>query len=278
MKTLFGSPLRCARTSRAVVLSSVCLFIALACSSCFLNFNSFDVISGNGNVITRERQIAAFSKIENATQADIDITTKGTQKVELRTDENLHEYFITEVTGGKLRIYTRSGTNISTVRGVRFTISMPSLEEVSNSGSGDITVSPLESSTFALTNSGSGDVNLSKIKGETFTLTNNGSGDIDLKELVVQSLTARLNGSGSLTAQGTANTGKLETFGSGDIRARNTTFQEATAQTSGSGGITLSVVQKLDATTRGSGDITYYGNPPNITRTTTGSGRVSRGN
>ncbi len=278
MKTFFGSPLRRAQVSRAVVLSSACLLIAMACSSCFLNLSSFDVVAGNGNVITRERQIAAFTKIENVTQADIDITTKGTQKVELRTDENLHEYFITEVTSGKLRIYTRSGTNISTLRGVRFTISMPSLEEVSNSGSGSITASPLESSTFALTNNGSGDITLSKIKSETFTLANSGSGDIELKELAVQNLAARLNGSGSLTAQGTVNKGTLETFGSGDILARNTTFQEATAQTSGSGGIALSVVQTLNATTRGSGDITYYGNPPNVNRTSTGSGRVSRGN
>ena len=46
---------------------------------------------------------------------------------------------------------------------------------------------------------------------------------------------------------------------------------------SGSGNATVTVSDRLDAQLSGSGQLTYYGNPPQVTQDVSGSGRVTKG-
>jgi hypothetical protein len=266
MKTLY--------TPSRLTLLGICVSFVL--SSCFINIGSLDSVVGNGNIQTRTRDVAAFTKIENRTFADIDITTKAAQKVELTTDENIQPVFITEVTNGKL-IITTSSASIST-RTARFTISMQTLDELNNTGSGDISATGMDGTTQAFVgNTGSGDISVMAVQTPTLSVSGIGSGNIALRSVATQTLTANVSGSGSLSMRGTGNTGTFTVSGSGSTDARDFTLQRATARTTGSGSIRLSVVQSLDATVTGSGSITYFGSPT-VNVNITGSGSVTRGN
>lgn len=264
MKTL-RIPLRLA-------LLGICISTVL--SSCFININS-DAIIGNGKIETKTRELAIFTKIENRTLADINITTKSAQKVELTTDENIQESFLTEIINGKLIISVKSG--LVSTQTARLTISMQTLEDLNNTGSGDITANAIEATTEAFVgNTGSGDISVNAVKCATLSVTGLGSGNLTLRGIATQTSTARLTGSGDISLQGTGNTGTLTASGSGNIDAREFTQQRATASISGSGNIRLSVVQNLDATITGSGNITYFGSPT-VNVNVTGSGSVRKG-
>ena len=243
-------------------------------TGCFINIGSLDLVTGNGNVITRERQLSAFTKIENSSFVDVEITTKSAQRVELTTDENIQENILMEVVDNTLRISTRPGT--FNVTQARAKISVQTLESLKNTGSGDASASPVEVPTFAAVVTGSGDLSLRGVNTQTMTASGSGSGNILLQGTVSQNMNLSLTGSGNATLQGTGNMGMLTTSGSGDISGQAFTLQRATVRTSGSGNIRISVVQTLDATASGSGDIIYYGNPT-VTRTASGSGRITRG-
>jgi hypothetical protein len=260
--------------SSRFVLLSICSSVVF--SSCFVNIGSKDSIIGNGNIQTIERQIAPFTKVENVTFADVNITTKAVQKLELTTDENLQEYFLTEVSNGKLIISNKLGF-IST-KTARFTISMQTLEELTNTGSGDISANAIETTNSALVgNTGSGDISVSAVQTPTLSVRGTGSGSTSLRGIATQTFTGSISGSGDVLLQGISTSGTLGSTGSGSMEARNFTLQRATARVSGSGGIRVSVVQNLDATITGSGSIIYYGSPT-LSTSITGSGNVSRGN
>ena len=264
---IFTTPFRLA-------LLGICISFVL--SGCFINIGSLDVVVGNGNIQTKTRELAVFTKIENRTFADIDITAKAAQKLELTTDENIQAEFQTVVTNGKL-IITTSSASITT-RTARFTISMQTLDDLNNTGSGDMTATSLDGTTQAFVgNTGSGDISVTAVQTPTLAVSGVGSGNIALRGVAIQTLTANISGSGNLSLKGTGNTGSLTVSGSGDIDARDLTQQRATARATGSGGIRLSVVQSLEATVSGSGSIIYYGSPT-VNSNVTGSGRVSRGN
>jgi hypothetical protein len=260
-------------TSFRLALLGICVSFVL--SSCFVNIGSLDNIIGNGNIQTKTRDLPAFTKIENRTSADIDITTKAAQKVEFTTDENIHAEFLTEVSNGKLIISTKSG--FISVRTARFAISMQMLEDLSNTGSGDITATSIEATTQAfISNDGSGEMSVNAVQTPTLSVSGVGSGNIALRGIATQTLTANVTGSSDISLAGTGNTGTLTAGGSGSIDAKDFVQQRATARVTGSGSIRLSVAQSLDAFITGSGSITYYGNPT-VNVNVTGSGRVSRG-
>jgi hypothetical protein len=245
-------------------------------SSCFTNLGSFDVVQGNGNIITRERQVATFTKIENATSLDVEITTKAAQKVELTTDENIHDRVIIEVLDGRLIIRTQPGI-INPTRG-QVKIAVQTLDDVRNTGSGDITASPIDAGIFFVRNTGSGDISFQAVSVQDMTINSTGSGNTTVRGVTVQNLITTNSGSGNISMQGSGTTGSITLTGSGDFNGRDFVLQRANARTSGSGSIRIGVSQSLEANVTGSGSIIYYGNPMMVTRSVNGSGSITRGN
>lgn len=246
---------------------------------------------GSGNLITEERQVDDFTRIENSGSADIFVTVGEKKKVEVRIDDNLVDYIITEVQKGTLQIYSEE--SYSSRHGCVIEISVPSLEEITASGSGDIEIEGLKEDVFSYQQTGSGEF-VGQGKVELLSITLSGSGDVEARELTAddvsvkisgsgdanvyatKSLEARASGSGGITAEGEVVEAEIETTGSGDINAGRLVAQNVYARTRGSGDITLFAVKSLDAYTTGSGDILYYGDPKDLTRKSSGSGKIRR--
>jgi len=106
-------------------------------------------------------------------------------------------------------------------------------------------------------------------------LTVQGSGNISVTGINSPSLTVRLPGSGTIHAAGTTTRLDVAIGGSGTALLSRLIAHDATASINGSGSIALTATHSLDASISGSGTIFYTGNPAQVTRSVTGSGTIS---
>jgi hypothetical protein len=191
-------------------------------------------IKGSGDLTTEVRDLEEFDEIDVLGSMDIYIEIGDEQKVEITFDDNLIELVRTRVRGHTLRIDTRE--SFSSRRGCQVRITVPKLEMVSLTGSGDVEVTRIKQKSFEIELSGSGEIVAS---GEVEQL------DIDLA-------------------------------GSGDIDARELIADEANCDLGGSGQIKVYAKKSFNGDLSGSGDIYYYGDPKYVDRDVSGSGSIRR--
>jgi hypothetical protein len=124
-----------------------------------------------------------------------------------------------------------------------------------------------------LTVAASGDAVLESLTGDALDLVSSGSGHLVAKGLNLSRLTLDSEGSGDVSLQGEANASRLRLQGSGALDARALTVRRAELLSLGSGDAVVRVVQRLDVTLDGSGDVRCIGRPA-VTRRGGGSGDV----
>lgn len=257
----------------------------------FVAGNTYAQTKGNGKVISQERNTSDFSEIKLTCSADLYIS-QGSTSVTVKTDENLQELIETKVENGTLVIGT-NGRGFRSVTKLEVHISLQELSMLKNSGSGDIKFvdvfktedlyvgisgsgdldADIDVRNLELKVNGSGDTDLSGVRG-TFKVSNSGSGDLEAENLKLENCYVKNTGSGDLEFSGKTNEITIVVAGSGDLDAYNLTAVTAKVTNSGSSDITLNVVEKLQVTLNGSGDLTYRGNPEKVDVRSNGSGDV----
>lgn len=213
-------------------------------------------IKGNGNVITQTRNTKDYDAIKVSGFFDV-ILVKGEEgKIIVKAEDNLQKYVITEVDGDELVIKLKKGINLSTKKGIYITVPFEDIEQISLSGSGDVsTKNTISGRELDIKLSGSGDVNL----------------DVDAKEV-----NSQITGSGDITLNGNTTYLDASVTGSGDFGAKNLKASNVTIRITGSGDANVYASDKIEAKVTGSGDIVFYGNPKIETTKVTGSGDISR--
>ena len=206
-------------------------------------------VKGSGNIIQETRNVGSFEKVGVSGAFDVFLVKGNEGHLDIKIEDNLLPYLVTEVDGGKLKIKWKKGTNISTRKSVVITVA------VALTGSGDI-------------------ISKDMIKADHFETAVSGSGDIEL-EVEANSLKAAVSGSGDIVLRGSTKTFEAAVAGSGDIGAYNLKSEKAEVKVSGSGDIELTVSKELKARVSGSGDIDYRGNPKIQDVKVSGSGDVS---
>ena len=201
-----------------------------------------------------ERDVSSFTGVSLGISGDLYITQGSPQKVVVQAENNMDE-IETVVKDGVLRIKTDNWN--SKIKGAKIWVTMPEVESLNVSGSGDIVAeTPINADELELKVSGSGTIDISELKGDEIGAAISGSGDIKLAGSADE-MELRISGSGSVYADGL----KVSEFG---------------IKISGSGSCKIDVTGELDASISGSGRVTYYGNPQ-IDARVSGSGRVRKG-
>lgn len=235
---------------KSIFMMTAAIMIGLAFPSC-------TKIKGDGPTITEQRSVSNFRTIRSAMSGDVYIRQDSFFKVEVRAQQNILEVLNTSVSGGELKIDFDYNKRIGLHDKVEVYISCPNIEGISLSGSGNIkTLNKLLSSDLDLTISGSGNISLSEINSNRLNAKISGSGDIDV-----------LNGWATTTSSTIS--------GSGDLRLSGVSSDYANVKISGSGDVRLNVQEQLDVSISGSGDVYYRGNP-RISQSISGSGKLHR--
>ncbi len=200
------------------------------------------------------RDVSTFTGVSLGISGDLYLTQGSPQKVVIQAENNLDE-IETEVRNGVLRIKTDNWN--SRIKGVKIWITMPEVEALNVSGSGDIIAeTPINADELELKVSGSGSINISELNGDE--------------------IEAAISGSGDLKLAGSADEMELRISGSGSVFAEELKVNECGIKISGSGSCKIDVTGELDASISGSGRVTYYGNPQ-IDARISGSGKVRQG-
>ena len=109
--------------------------IALLFNSCKYDVGFGEKINGSGHVVTKERNLDPFTKIEVSKGLDCEVTQGNDQKVTIEADDNLQDGIITTVSNGVLKISSKYN-NYNNVKSKKIRVQIPiilSLESTSAS-------------------------------------------------------------------------------------------------------------------------------------------------
>jgi hypothetical protein len=207
--------------------------------------------TGSGQEASEQRDVAAFERIEVAGQTAVTVAS-GDPSVTVRGDDNLIGEVVTDVNDGTLTIDEQR--HVDPRAGLVVEVTAPRLRAAAVHGSGDLTARDVAGGPFTATLDGSGDLTIDGVDADVFT------GD--------------LSGSGNLDAAGQAERVDLAASGSGEADLRDLVASEATVDVTGSGDALVQVTQILQASSSGSGDVIYTGDPQDVQENTSGSGDI----
>ena len=244
------------------------------------------------------RDVENFTKISFGFAGKLYLKQGSPQKVELEGNRDILEEIETEVDGGRLRIGKEGkwfdwdfGNDKITVY-----ITVPNIEGVSVSGSGDIVgQSKIRTDDLELKVSGSGSMELDveargdveadvsgsgnmNLRGhfESFESDVSGSGRVVLRANIDNTASFGISGSGKIEASGSADFVRTRISGSGKVLAADLETKRCEVRISGSGDVEINVISELDATISGSGSVSYRGNPKKVNSNASGSGKVRK--
>ncbi len=229
-------------------------------------------VVGNGKVESESRDLQGFTAISMSGSGSLRVH-RGPFKVELRADSNILPLMTTEIVGTELRIGLKPGTAIVRATRLEYDVSLPGLEGVALSGSGDADIDPANGARFKGSLSGSGRIKAT-LDFQDLELIASGSGAMDMASNC-SSMDLRLSGSGEVRLTGSAQKGQVKFSGSGFLDGRSFSFGDLTVRASGSGRVEARVKGHLDAGVSGSTGLRYWGNP-SVTSKASGSAKVRK--
>lgn len=218
----------------------------------------FKKVKGNGNVVTKERNVGTYDKVSVSSYIDVELVSGKEGKLSVKADENFLQYIVTEVKNGNLKVRIQKGINLKSSGRDRIIVTVP-FEDISSatlSGSGSI-------------------VTKNAVNADQFSAYVSGSGRMKL-EVNAKNLEGTVSGSGGLRLEGKTRDLDCKVSGSGNIRAYELVAENVNVTASGSGNIKVNCKETLSARVSGSGSIQYKGNPSKEDSKVSGSGSISK--
>jgi hypothetical protein len=212
-------------------------------------------VNGNGNVTTQKRTVSDFSGVQVAGPYTVYVTQGDQYSVEVKADENLHEYIDIYEQGGKLKIGQRRGYTLSWRNTIEVHITAPRFKELSVAGSGKIQ-------------------SRSTLTGEKIRASVSGSGNI-LLDVDAPEIATDIAGSGNIVIKGRTRNQDADIAGSGELHAFDLLAENAKLDISGSGDAEVFASKSLDIRIAGAGNVDYKGNP-SIKKSIAGSGDINK--
>lgn len=227
-------------------MSTLIKIIVAAILSLFLSSCNFGLgVTGNGNVITKERTISGnFDQIQVSRGLDVYLGQDQTESIKVQADENLHDIIITKIEDNILKIY--ADKNISRSSSKKVIVNFKNISKISSSSGSDI-------------------YGTSLISVDNLELNSSSGSDMEL-EVNVNSLHCEASSGSDLKVKGVANTLVAKASSGSDIKAKNLETAITNATASSGADIQVNVSQELNAKAQSGGDITYMGNPETINK------------
>jgi hypothetical protein len=219
------------------------------------NSNPVQTVVGSGNIVQETRSVTGATGVNMGSVANLTIEQGAPEELILQTDDNLLALILTDVQGGSLVIRNAPGFDLQPSQTMEARLTLISIDSITLSGVGSITVPDLTTTQFELTLSGVGDIEIINLDAQTSDVLISGLGDISVAGQVDDQIIT------------------LTSSSPGDYDAENLSSATVDVEIAGSGSATVRVSTTLDANITGSGSVFYHGSPV-VTRTGTGTGSV----
>jgi hypothetical protein len=215
--------------------SAVFIYLLFASISCISERNY-------GPVETEIRDVGSFNEIEVGSGINVFLTMGNNQSLQVETSEDLMEKLVTEVRGGKLKIYFEG--NVYWVRTANVYVEAEEIKRINASGGSDVKGED-------------------EIRSEELRLNASGGSDIRLR-VNVDELDVEVSGGADIELIGTANYMEANTSGGSDLKAYDLVARVAQLEASGGSDIKITVEDEIKARASGGADIKYAGNPRKV--------------
>ena len=214
----------------------------------------------SANAEEEKRNVPSFSEISLKVSAKVYVTQGSEQSLKIMAKSSTLDELITEVKGR--RLYIRFPNKKFFQRNfnpgkIEIYITVPEVNALAVSGSGDIYIDDLESRILDMAVSGSGNIKIEDLDSKRVKASISGSGNVSVgKGGVAEELSVSISGSGNFNGKGFE-------------------ADQVTVHTSGSGNASVRSNGSVKARIAGSGNI-YYGGNPSIDASVAGSGKVKK--
>ena len=227
------------------------VFLALL----LINCSKGQVVVGSNNIITQEKQLSAYDRIEVLGSYDVIFTDGEVGKIKIKAPDNILPLIQTEVSDGLLKIGAEKN---------RYKVKEPIIIYV-----------PVDSRLKQVDIKGSADIYSEKnLETKVLNVGIYGSGDARLA-VDVSSLALEVVGAGDIRVSGRAKDLSIDISGSGDVDTSKLTAEKAAISISGAGDVSAYVTEDVDVSIAGAGDVTVKGNPKKVKQKINGSGGVN---
>jgi hypothetical protein len=172
-------------------------------------------VRGSGKVAEEQREVSdRFDQVICSGSVDVEVASgKGARGLRVQADDNLLAMVKTRVEDGVLHVETEG--SFSSQSSMKVLVDLDhSLSGVTLKGSGDVSVSGQDGSSFSAQLLGSGDLDVNG-RVDSLNLSSMGSGDFNGQGLVADQATLRLMGSGD-TSVHAGRALNVQLMGSGD--------------------------------------------------------------
>lgn len=157
--------------------------------------NGQPMVTGSGRVVTQQRAVGNFSRIELRGSTDIEVRLGAAPSLAVRADDNIVQMITTRVEGGTLVVDTRG--SYRTRNSPRAFVTVPNIDYLGSRGSGNADIAGVANRRIELQLQGSGNI---KALGRTeeVKVALRGSGNIDARQLTAGIADVQLTGSGNV--------------------------------------------------------------------------------
>ena len=213
-------------------------------------------VEGSGNLVSEDRSVRGFDRVSLSGFGEVNIVQGDKESLTVTTDDNIMEYIKTEVRGDNLELsITQAGQrkSINPSDGITFDLMVVDLNRIDISGAGSF--------------------NIDQLKTEKLTVTLSGAGNLEINGLSADELVANISGAGSIIVAGQVKGQEVTHSGVGSYHASDLRSNTAFIKISGAGTSTVWVLENLDVSVSGLGNVIYYGSP-RVSQNVSGMGKL----
>lgn len=239
------------RNTLLLVMAMLATILLSACS-----FSSTKTVRGSGEVVEETRNVSGISGVELATIGRLTVKVGAKESLRIEAEDNLIEYFKTEVSGETLRIGHRGRIKLDNSEPVNYYLTVISLDNIKISSAGDIRAPDLEATQFSINIGSSGNLKMGELNADSLEVNIGSAGNVDITGGQVKTQNVTINSSGDYTAE--------------DLKS-----DDAEVRINSAGKATVWVKDSLVANLQSSGNLHLRGNPK-VDSTMNSSGRVKQ--
>ncbi|MFZ6760564.1 head GIN domain-containing protein [Undibacterium sp. Ji50W] len=261
------------RTGAGMLALSV---ILTGASVVFIKAHAANVATASGGSAASEARPVNATVVNVVMHGPVDLILKqaSTPEMLIRGDAKLVSRITTTIEGNTLHIGTRGiYISIGKTEQTKVELSLPNLEKLQLSGSGDASIKGFRGNKMDISVNGSGDVNFD---GD-FQQVNaglHGSGNLNLNLGNSDTVELSVNGSGDSVIKGQSKVLNARLNGSGDLNAVSLKSAQVFINSVGSSSARVFASQEARLKLTGSGDVHVFGNPGKRNVERAGSGEV----
>jgi hypothetical protein len=214
-----------------------------------------ETIEGNGNVITEEREVEPFTRIQFNAQGRVLVQPGSETTLSIEGESNIVDNITTRVNDDALIIENETNAPMFPNEPLTITITTPELTGAVLGGAGQL--------------------NIEDVTAELFRARIAGAGQMTIGNISSQTLEVDMAGAGAFTV----NAGELDTLdvfitGLGSVDTTAIPAADVEIGLGGAGEARVWAMDTLDVTISGAGSASYYGSPQ-VTEQITGIGDVT---